>query len=138
MEQLADIHSFLAFISPVLIAIITGYFTYRVASKKEDRNMQVSLNSGFKILIDELQRERQALSARLTKTIDEGNVELKKQMHQRFSEIEARIEHNRANADFNFQIVNEALAGQLAELQVKRRKVIFPRRLPKDNDRPAD
>ena len=137
MEQLSDLHSFFALVSPVLITIITGYFAYRVGAKKEDRNMQSSLNSGFKILIDELQKERAALSARLTRTIDQGNVELKREMHKRFTEIEARIEHNRANADFNFQIVNEALAGAAAghrnEMDNKRRKVpIMPKRLPKE------
>lgn len=137
MERLGDLHSFFALLSPVLIAIITGYFAYRVGAKKEDRSMQASLNSGFKILIDELQKERAALSARLTKTIDQGNEELKRQMHERFTEIEDRIEHNRANADFNFQIVNEALAGQAAghrvEMENKRRKVpIVPKRLPKE------
>lgn len=99
---------------PVVVALVTGYFAYRVGTRKDANNTQAALHKGFKILIDELQAERDRLAARLSKLIDAGNDELKREMAERFSEIEARIEHNRRNADHNFGIINEIIQDQIA------------------------
>lgn len=143
MEQVAEPATLLPWFSlvvPIIAAAVTGYFSYRIGSRKEAGSTTAALHGGFRILIDELQAERDRLSTQLAKAIDEGNVDLKREMHERFTELEGRIEHNRRNADHNFQIINEIVAQQIEDMQSaipssKRRPRIVPQRLGKGPER---
>lgn len=126
---------------PIAAATVTGFFAYRIGTRKDATTTQAALHGGFKILIDELQAERDRLATRLSQVIDEGNVDLMKEIQERFDAIEAKIEHNRRNADHNFGIINEIIAQQIADAAVQgpgqpkaRRKIkIIPQRLPGDD-----
>lgn len=122
---------------PVLTAAVTGFFAYRIGNKKEASKTETALHAGFKILIDELQAERSRLAERLSKLIDAGNVDLVRELNERFKAIEDQIEHNRRNADHNFGIINEIIQERIPgtdpppPMRSKRKVPIVPQRLSK-------
>jgi hypothetical protein len=134
----ATIMPWIGMIAPIATAIVTGFFAYKVGARKDASSTQEALHNGFKILIEELQRERAHLSERLQKAIDEGNVDLKDEIQSQFKVVEAKIEHNRRNADYNFQIINEIIAQQIEKATeraaAKRRENsrVVPQRLPSE------
>lgn len=134
MEQVAPatptLLSWAGLIVPVVVAAITGFFSYRIGASKEAGTTQAALHEGFRILIEDLQAERDRLSEQLKGVIDRGNVELNQDIQKRLDEIEAKIEHNRRNADHNFQIINEVIADQIEKAEARhRRPRIVPQKL---------
>lgn len=106
-QETDNLLSIVGLVIPVLTACVTGFFAYRLGARKESTKTESVLHGGFKILIDELQAERNRLSDKLSKLIDAGNVDLMRTIDERFTHVEAQIEHNRRNADHNFGIINE-------------------------------
>lgn len=131
MEPVAspNLLPWVSLVVPIVAAAVTGFFSYRIGSRKEAGSTQAALHAGFRILIDDLQAERDRLSDRLKKAIDDGNIDLNKEIQERFDEIEAKIEHNRRNADHNFQIINEVIAEQIEQSKSRRARLV-PQRLP--------
>lgn len=137
MEQVASPNELLPWaglVVPIVTAAVTGFFAYRIGMRKDASTTEEVLHGGFKILIDELQAERDRLSAQLEKVIGEGNTDIKREMQERFDEIETRIEHNRRNADHNFGIINEIIQEQITEHAKGRKRFsrIVPQRVPLD------
>ncbi len=137
-----ELLSLIGLMVPVLTAIVTGYFAYRIGARKDATTTQQVLHGGFKILIDELQAERDRLAAQLSKVIDDGNIDMMQEINARFTEIESRIEHNRRNADHNFGIINEIIQDQIDTApgpgHAKRRRRIIrivPQRLKPGDDK---
>lgn len=128
--------SLFGLVVPVVTAAITGLFAYRLGTKRESTKTEAVLHGGFKILIDELQAERNRLSDRLSKLIDAGNIDLMRNINDRFSAIEAQIDHNRRNADHNFGIINEIIHERTSAPDAQpsmrgKRRLRLPQRLPK-------
>lgn len=67
----ADWIPFLTVLGPVLIALITGWFSWRAGAQKASQDAAGSIQSGFQMLVGKLQEER----AELVKMVDKQAAE---------------------------------------------------------------